>query len=89
MKNNVSKVIIIIPAYNEEENIVSLITNVDIVMSRCKVLYRIILVNDGSIDNTKNIIEQLSKKYPIDIVNHGINKGIGQVFFPDSKNPLI
>ena len=88
MKNNVSKVIVIIPAYNEEKNIASLMTNIDIVMSRCKVLYRIIVVNDGSTDDTKNIIEQLSKKYPIDIVNHGTNKGIGQVFFSGLKKSV-
>jgi dolichol-phosphate mannosyltransferase len=88
MTTVMNKALIIIPAYNEERNIVSLVNSIHEVMIGCKILYKIVVVNDGSVDSTGNIILQLSKKYPIDIVTHKVNEGIGQVFLSGLKRSV-
>ena len=50
---------VIISAYNEEKTIA------DIVISCCEILphSEIVVVDDGSIDNTENILTELTEKY--------------------------
>lgn len=59
--------------YNEEENIERLIKLIE---EQGPKNYKIIVVNDGSTDNTLQILEHLSKSYPIIIVNHANNQGL-------------
>lgn len=60
------KVTILVPCYNEEENLPQLyeaLCNKDSgICSNEKYSYQILLVNDGSKDNTQEIIEMLSNK---------------------------
>lgn len=63
------KVLLIIPAYNEEGSISSLVDMIRKDYSQ----YDYIVVNDGSSDNTKKILEE--KKY--NHINLPINLGIG------------
>lgn len=63
------KILLIIPAYNEEENILSVCN--DIKKHSKKIDY--IVINDGSIDNTGT----LCKKNKIPCINLLINLGIG------------
>lgn len=59
---------VIIPAYNEEKGIEETIFSV--LKSDYKNLKEIIVVNDGSIDNTKKIVQEIIKKYPkIKLIN--------------------
>jgi len=53
---------VIIPAYNEEKGIGETILSV--LKSNYKNLKEIIVVNDGSTDNTKEIVREIAKKYP-------------------------
>ena len=55
-------VTVIVPAYNEEDSIKETIENV-FASNYPKNKLQVIAVNDGSIDKTKQIIENLSKKY--------------------------
>lgn len=71
---------IIVPAYNEEQNIARLLSSIDEVLSSEKYAYRIIIVNDGSRDGTQGAAKELSYRYPIHLINHSSNKGIGAVF---------
>lgn len=52
---------IVIPAYNEEENILNTAKVVDSVMEEAQIPYEIIFVSDGSSDNTYPLIAQLAK----------------------------
>ena len=61
------KVLLIIPAYNEEDSIEKTVNNIK------KYNYDYIIVNDGSIDNTKRIC--IKNNY--NIINHINNLGIG------------
>jgi dolichol-phosphate mannosyltransferase len=52
--------LVIIPTYNEKENIVSII---DAVMD-CNKQYHILIIDDNSPDGTANIVKSLFPKYP-------------------------
>lgn len=52
---------IIVPTYNEEESIPELIEWIEHVLEQKKYKFEIILIDDGSNDNTWKVIEQVSK----------------------------
>ncbi len=59
---------VIIPAYNEEEGIAETIFSA--LKSDYKNLKEILVVNDGSTDNTKEIVQEIMKKYPkVELLN--------------------
>jgi len=73
MENNLT---IIIPAYNEEESLKIFLPQL---IEFCKTRsFQLVVVNDGSTDNSKNIISEISKKYSfVKLINHKVNKGYG------------
>jgi len=69
---------IVIPAFNEEQNIPRIRTELIPVMERIKVAYEILIVDDGSRDRTVQKVNELMKKSKrIRLLKHGINKGLG------------
>ncbi|MBR1611373.1 MAG: glycosyltransferase family 2 protein [Methanobrevibacter sp.] len=64
---------IILPAYNEATRIRPVIEEI------ARKGYKMIIVNDGSSDNTLDVIKASQKKYPknIFIYSHIINRGVG------------
>lgn len=54
MKNN--KILIIIPAYNEEENIEKTVNEIEKYTKNKKIKIDVIVINDGSADNTEEIL---------------------------------
>ena len=69
---------IVVPAYNEEEVIEKSISEL---FSKVKIKegIEIVVVNDGSKDNTLKILEKLKIKFPLlKIANHPKNKGFGE-----------
>ncbi|MCF2737118.1 glycosyltransferase family 2 protein [Bacteroides caecigallinarum] len=54
---------VVIPLYNEEESLPELQAWIERVMNENGFSYEIIFVNDGSTDNSWNVIENLSKKH--------------------------
>lgn len=73
MKINVL-VSVIIPAYNEEENIRKAVNNVKKVMDETKWSYEIVIVNDGSKDRTEEIARKIKG---INLVSYKPNRGKG------------
>lgn len=70
---------IVFPAYNEEENLEYVLNDALKVGSELKIPFEIIVVNDGSRDNTKKYVENLQKKNKnLVLINHEANKGYGQ-----------
>ncbi|MFB0538243.1 MAG: glycosyltransferase family 2 protein [Anaerolineae bacterium] len=64
---------IVIPAYNEEEAIGSVIDQVISVMEKADILNEIIVVDDGSTDETVQIVQEKA----VQLVRHPFNKGYG------------
>lgn len=58
------KLSIVIPAYNEEESITETIDQIEEALSKVSIDHEIFVVNDNSKDNTLQVLENLSKKYP-------------------------
>lgn len=67
------KVLIIIPAYNEEKNIVGVCTNLEKAKKEVNFDLDYIVINDGSVDNTGKVCEE--NKFPV--INLVHNLGIG------------
>jgi dolichol-phosphate mannosyltransferase len=40
--------------------------------------YEVVVVNDGSRDRTANILADLSLRYPVQVITHRINRGLGE-----------
>lgn len=76
-KNPLS-VSIVVPAYNEEENLEATIReNTEVLKGVCED-YEFIIINDCSKDRTKEIADELAKKYPTVRVHHNeVNRGLG------------
>lgn len=72
----------IVPAYNEADNLKRLVPKILEVFNRYSINGEIILVNDGSTDNTKEICESFAKNWEdiIKVVNHERNLGKTMAF---------
>lgn len=70
----IEKLSIIIPVYNEEKTVAKILKKVyDVDFG--KIALEVIVVNDGSKDNTLVELKKLEKKYPIKIVTYSKNRG--------------
>ena len=67
---------IIIPAFNEKENLLPLMREIDSVVRKDKMDYEVIIVDDGSFDGTLEEAERLKKEYKyLKISSHRANLG--------------
>ena len=72
---------IVVPAYNEKDNIKGTITNLIKILHDCNVDWELILVDDGSMDETGSICDLLAKEnMQIKVIHHDCNMGIGRCF---------
>ena len=67
------------PCYNEEKNIKSTVAKTIPVLKKITGKWEIILVNDGSKDNTAAVLTSIKKQFPqqIKIITHNPNRGYG------------
>ena len=63
----------LMPAYNEETEIDSRLTNIAALMAQKGLPFEIWVVNDGSRDRTVDIIEEVSKGIPVHVIHHQVN----------------
>jgi len=74
----VSFISVIIPAKDEEDNILSTLTNIETELDNNRIHYEIIVVNDGSQDATEEIVRKAHQRNPqIRVVNNHPPCGIG------------
>ena len=59
---SVKKISIVVPVYNEEENVPILYDRLKEVLEKIPYDYEIIFVDDGSIDRTREILEEIASK---------------------------
>ena len=83
-KNNnidlIMRICIIIPAYNEEDILEESLETILKYTTKLKHIVDVLVVNDGSYDSSKIIIEQIASKDnagKIHLISHQLNKGYG------------
>ena len=77
MNKNKSKISVIIPVYNESESISLLIDEIQQVMVLNQFSYEIIVINDGSKDETYSVLKDLSTKVN-ELILINLRKNYGQ-----------
>jgi glycosyltransferase involved in cell wall biosynthesis len=70
------------PAYNEQDNIQAMIADVAAVVAPITHDHEIVVVNDGSRDETALRVQESARQYPqVRLVQHTINQGYGAAVF--------
>ncbi|MBI2095515.1 MAG: glycosyltransferase family 2 protein [Candidatus Omnitrophica bacterium] len=70
-------IFIFLPAYNEEIALPRLVKKFAEQMKAEGEDYRIVVLDDGSSDQTARVASGLSKEYPLELLRHPQNKGLG------------
>jgi len=70
---NTPTVSVVIPAYNEEENIGDILLRTNATLETIGVPYEIIVVDDGSVDETRF----MAMRYKVTVLSNGTNRGKG------------
>jgi dolichol-phosphate mannosyltransferase len=69
---------ILLPAYNEEESLPTLIPKLGAFLAQSGRKGVILIGNDGSRDRTAELAAQYASQYPIEVLTHKINRGLGE-----------
>ncbi len=81
------RISVIMPSLNEEKNVGRAVQNVTDGFARYGVQGEIIVVNDGSTDDTGGIAASLSEKHPfLSVLHHEKPQGIGASFWDGVRN---
>ncbi len=64
IKSSIQKVSIVVPSYNEEISLKVLLDELDYFLQNLEYKYEIIFVDDGSIDNSYNVLKDAALKNP-------------------------
>jgi dolichol-phosphate mannosyltransferase len=69
--------VVVLPVYDEEGRIERLLRHIDEAMEDASVPYRVLLVDDGSRDRTREIVQACASRMPITLMQHDQNLGLG------------
>jgi len=94
MGKDIKKISVVLPAYNEKDNLENAVIKIRNFLEKLKIPYEIIIVEDGSTDGTDKIAEALSKRYLNVIYIHskkrlGKGKAISRGFSRASGSILL
>ncbi|MDD5089333.1 MAG: glycosyltransferase family 2 protein [Candidatus Wallbacteria bacterium] len=74
-----SAVYILLPAYNEEKSLDRLLPKIASAFSdECRQKCHVIVCNDGSSDQTGEILLRYQQKMPLTVITHIYNRGLGE-----------
>ncbi|MFN8383782.1 MAG: glycosyltransferase family 2 protein [Anaerolineales bacterium] len=74
----ISSISAVFPAYNDGGTIASMVAAATIALPQVSNEIEIIVVNDGSIDYTSTVLEEISTRYPeLRVISHSSNQGYG------------
>ena len=72
-----SRILVVLPAYNEEANIASLLRQIFESLADDRLGFSIIVVDDGSSDRAHQILEEVGRELPLIVQRHEKNQGLG------------
>lgn len=71
----------LIPVYNEADNLRRLIRQITgCAESLSNAQPQFVFVNDGSTDDTRAVLDEMAKMFPITVLDHAANAGVGAAF---------
>ncbi len=76
----VRMIFVLLPAYNEEKNVKAVLEEIRQVLESRKDAYRVLVVNDGSKDETLQVLESVDKEIPLEVMSFEQNRGVDEVF---------
>jgi len=80
------KITVVVPVYNEEENLPLLIPKLAEVLERIGLPYEIIFVNDGSSDGSRDILKRMVSQFPfLHIIRFKENRGLSTALYAGMK----
>ncbi len=71
------KIWIVLPAFNEEQDLPNLLERTEQAMQELGLPFEIVVVDDGSSDGTIEVLEDWSERLPIRTLSHKVNQGLG------------
>ena len=75
---------VIVPCFNEEKSLPDIIPTLS---EKCENMgWKLIFINDGSTDNSLNILRKLNNHFSYKIINHKLNQGYGAAIITGIKN---
>jgi glycosyltransferase involved in cell wall biosynthesis len=78
---------LVMPAYNEAENIEPMVAEASPALESVTSDYEIIVVDDGSKDDTAAVARQVVERYPhVRLIQHPVNQGFGAAVFTGFTN---
>ncbi len=69
---------VLLPAYNEEDSLPKLLPKINRALRSHNQPYRVVVVDDGSVDRTPDLLEEYAQVLPLSIITHPINRGLGE-----------
>lgn len=71
-------ILVLLPAYNEELSLPTLLPKIASALSGIAEGYRIVVCNDGSKDRTGELLTRFAGELPLEVIEHKINRGLGE-----------
>lgn len=74
--NHLGQVVVVLPAYNEEQGLPSLLAKIERTCRSLPREYRVILVDDASQDGTSLVGKEAALQMPVEVIRHEQNQGL-------------
>ena len=83
-----ARVIVVLPAYNEEQSLGLLLQRLHEAMHAAALDYEVVIVDDGSSDGTAGVIGEYAQHRPVHLKRHDVNLGLGATIRDGLKRAL-